>query len=121
RERLAARPSRQRRLARIYDRADRHAIGSTDVRVLATATLAHWLYIRAAAGTPYSWPKMADDYRGLLRRAGISPAEIAKLSLTSRPQIARRAVVAAYTAYRSERERRRVDLLTFGALGLAAE
>lgn len=119
---LAARPARQRRLARLYDRADRRAVGSTDPRVLATATLAHWLYVRATGGPPYSWPRMASDYRhGLLDRAGLTASAIAALPAASRPQIARRALIAAYGAYRAERERRRVDLLRFGALGLAAE
>ena len=39
----------RRRLERLYDRADLRAIGSTDAHLLATLTLAHWLYVRATA------------------------------------------------------------------------
>jgi hypothetical protein len=99
--RLEAGSARQKRLARLYDRADRAAIGSMDVRVLATATLAHWLYVRATAGRSYPWLKMASDYRNnLLFRAGVTSSDISALPFCSRPQIVRRAVVYAYKVSR---------------------
>lgn len=96
RTRLTARPARQRRLARLYDRADRRAIGTAEPRLLANATLAHWLYVRAAGDQPYPWLRMASDYRhGLLVRAGLADADIAALPPGSRPWIARRILIAA--------------------------
>jgi len=97
--RVANRPARQRRLARIYDRADRRTIGSTDPHILAKATLAHWLYIRSTGGGSYSWPKMASDYRtGLLAHANLSARDIKAMPTNSRPQIVRRILMAAPNA-----------------------
>lgn len=116
RARLAAQSSRQRRLARLYDRADRGAIGTTDPRTLATVTLAHWLYVRATADPTYPWSKMASDYRtGLLDRAGLAASDIRTMSRHSRPRIVRQILIASYGAYRVDRDRRHTELLKSAA------
>lgn len=95
----------RRRLARLYDRADLLAISSTDARLLATLTLAHWLYVRATAVRPYAWRKMASDYRfNLLDRAGCQRADIRAMDRSSRPQIARRILIAHYVTSRADRQ-----------------
>lgn len=95
----------RRRLARLYDRADLRAIASTDPHLLATLTLAHWLYVRATAARPYAWRKMASDYRfNLLDRAGCRRADIRAMDRHSRPQIARRVLIAHYVTSRAGRQ-----------------
>ena len=95
----------RRRLARLYDRADLLAIASTDAHLLATLTLAHWLYVRATAARPYVWRKMASDYRfNLLGRAGCRRADIRAMDRRSRPQIARRILIAHYVTSRAGRQ-----------------
>ena len=97
--------SAHRRLARLYDRADLLAIASTDARLLATLTLAHWLYVRATAVRPYAWRKMASDYRfNLLDRTGCRRADIRAMDRRSRPQIARRILIAHYVTSRADRQ-----------------
>lgn len=106
RDRQATQQARHRRLARLYDRVDRRAIGSTDPRVLATLTLTHWLYVRAAAAMPYSWRKMASDYRfNLLKQAGCRRPDIRTMDRHSRPQIVRRILIARYIASRANRHK----------------
>jgi len=95
----------RRRLARLYGRADLRAIASTDAHLLATLTLAHWLYVRATAAKPYIWRKMASDYRfNLLGRAGCRRADIRAMDRRSRPQIARRVLIARYITSRARRQ-----------------
>ena len=61
------RTPRVQRLERIYNRTSDRAIGSTDGRTLATATLAHWCYCRATDG--YDGQRMIDDCLYMQSRA----------------------------------------------------